>query len=732
MESILIKIYEFYTGDDRDMLLRAYDFAKEAHRNQKRASGEPYFIHPCAVAEILVDLGLDAETIAAALLHDVIEDTSATEEDIRNEFGEGVLTLVSGVTKLDKIVFKSQEEEEAENFRKIFIAMAKDIRVIIIKLADRLHNMRSLNFLSAERQQRMAQETLDIYAPIAGRLGISQIKCELEDLCLKYIDPPAFEYLVENIHQKLEERTRFVDSVVEEINGMLTESNIHGEVFGRPKHFYSIYRKMRSKGKTLDQIYDLTAVRVIVGTIDECYEVLGKIHKKWKPVPGRIKDYIATPKPNLYRSLHTTVVTNFGQPFEIQIRTEEMHRMAEYGIAAHWKYKENRTEETTLDQRISWIREMMDLQGGVRDSREFLDTVKAELYSPELLVFTPQSKVISLPAEATPVDFAYAIHSEVGNRCTGAKVNGKIVPLNSTLELGDIVEIITSPTSKGPSRDWLKFVKSSSAKAKIKTFFRKETKEENIRLGRQMLDDAAKRKGYTLAEVLTPESFKKLSEKYAFETQEEMFAAIGYGGISSSQILFKLVDYLRKEVPQTIELRPFKEKNVSGSVTIKGMSGLLVSFAGCCSPVPGDDIIKGMSGLLVSFAGCCSPVPGDDIIGFVTRGRGVVVHRADCPNMRGVEPERLQPAEWIVRPGSTRFKAAIVVFAEDQGAALSAISQSVTDLKLSISSINGRNEKTNGAVVEVTVSLLGKQDIEVLIDKIASYPRITEVHRLKN
>ena len=470
MESILMKIYEYYTGDDRDMLLRAYDFAKEAHRNQRRASGEPYFIHPCAVAEILVDLGLDAETIAGALLHDVIEDTSATEEDVRREFGEGVLTLVSGVTKLDKIVFKSQEEEEAENFRKIFLAMAKDIRVIIIKLADRLHNMRSLNYLSKERQQKMARETLDIYAPIAGRLGISQIKCELEDLCLKYLDPAAFEFLVENIHQKLEERNRFVDYVVEEINGILTESNIHGEVFGRPKHFYSIYKKMKDKHKTLEQIYDLTAVRVIVGTVDECYEVFGKIHKKWKPIPGRIKDYIATPKPNFYQSLHTTVVTNFGQPFEIQIRTEEMHRTAEYGIAAHWKYKEQREEESSLDARIAWIREVMELQGGLKDSKEFMDTVKGELYSTELLVFTPKSKVISLPVGATPVDFAYAIHSEVGNRCTGAKVNGKIVPLNTKLELGDVVEIITSPNSKGPSRDWLKFIKSSSARARRNVF----------------------------------------------------------------------------------------------------------------------------------------------------------------------------------------------------------------------------------------------------------------------
>ncbi len=709
MEPILMKIYEYYVGEDRDMLLRAYDYAAAAHRNQKRASGEPYFIHPCAVAEILVELGLDAETIAGALLHDVIEDTESTEEDIRREFGEEVLSLVSGVTKLDKIVFKSAEEEEAENFRKIFIAMAKDIRVIIIKLADRLHNMRSLNFLSPERQRRMARETLDIYAPIAGRLGISQIKCELEDLCLKYLDPAAFEFLVENIHQKLEERNSFVDFVVEEINGILTECNIHGEVFGRPKHFYSIYKKMKDKNKTLEQIYDLTAVRVIVGTVDECYEVFGKIHKKWKPVPGRIKDYIATPKPNLYQSLHTTVVTNFGQPFEIQIRTEEMHRTAEYGIAAHWKYKEQRTAETTLDQRFAWIREMMELQSDLKDSKEFLDTVKGDLFSSELLVFTPQSKVISLPAGATPVDFAYAIHSEVGNRCTGAKVNGKIVPLNSQLELGDVVEIITSPTSKGPSRDWLKFIKSTSARAKIKAFYKKQMKEENIRLGKSMLEEAAKRRGYALSELLTEESFPKVSEKFSFASTDEMFSSVGYGAVSANQVLFKLIDHFRKEVPQPLELRPFKEHNAHEAVTIKGMAGLLVSFAGCCSPVP-----------------------GDDIVGFVTRGRGIVVHRCDCPNLKNAEADRLQPAEWVSQENATRFKAAIVVSAEEQGAALAAISQSTSEMKLAINAINGRYDKAGDAIVEVTVSLLSKQDVEVLIGKISAHPRILDVHRSSN
>ncbi len=710
MEPILMKIYEYYTGEGRDMLLHAYDFAKEAHADQKRASGEPYFIHPCAVAEILVDLGLDPATVAGALLHDVIEDTPHTEEEIRREFGEEVLSLVSGVTKLDRIVFKSQEEEEAENFRKIFVAMAKDIRVIIIKLADRLHNMRSLNYLSEERQKKMAQETLDIYAPIAGRLGISQVKCELEDLCLKYLDPAAFEFLVENIHQKLEERTRFVDFVVEEINAILTESGIRGEVFGRPKHFYSIYKKMRTKDKTLEQIYDLTAVRVIVGTVDECYEVLGKIHKKWKPIPGRIKDYIATPKPNLYQSLHTTVVTNFGQPFEIQIRTEEMHRTAEYGIAAHWKYKENRTEESSLDQRIAWIREAMEWQGDMKDSKEFLDTVKGDLYSStELLVFTPQGKVISLPNGATPVDFAYAIHSEVGNHCTGAKVNGKIVPLSSVLEIGDVVEIITSPNSKGPTRDWLKFIRSSSAKAKIKAFFKKNMKEENIRTGKSMLEEAAKRKGYALADILTEESFAKVSEKLAFASQDEMFASIGYGATTVNQVLFKLIDYFRKDVPQPV-VQEYRGRIAKGSVTVNGTTGLLVSFAGCCSPVP-----------------------GDEIVGFVTRGRGIVIHRKDCPNMRGVEEERLQPADWIAEGGKEHYKAAIVVSAADQGVAIGAISASVAEMHLGITSINGRYDKSENAIVDVTVTLTNRQDVEVLIKKIKAHSnKIFDVRRSAN
>ena len=707
----LEKIKENYAGADGALLLKAYEYAKEAHANQKRASGEPYFIHPCAVADILMDLGLDGATIAAALLHDVIEDTANTAEDIRREFNDEVLALVGGVTKLEKIVFKSKEDENAENFRKIFVAMAKDVRVIIIKLADRLHNMRSLNFLSPERQQRMASETLDIYAPLAGRLGISQIKCELEDLCLKYLDPEGYDFLVYNIRERLSERKEFVNQIVEEIKTLMKNDGVEGEVFGRPKHFYSIYKKMKNKGKTIDQIYDLSAVRVIVKDVKECYTVLGEIHEKWKPIPGRIKDYIATPKPNKYQSLHTTVMTSYGQPFEIQIRTEEMHKVAEFGIAAHWKYKEGKTAEadSNFESRLTWLREVMEWQGDLKDSREFIDALKTELYSHELLVFTPRGKVISLPPEATPVDFAYAIHSEVGNRCTGARVNSKIVPLTTTLEVGDVVEIITSPNSKGPSRDWLKFIKSSSAKAKIRQFYKNELKEENIRLGQAKLEDEAKKRGFTLSNLLTEESFKRIRERFSFGEVEEMYAAVGYGSVSVNQILFKLIDFYRKETPMAIEVHA-------------GNGG---------GRTPGGVLINGQAGMLVRFAGCCSPVPGDKIVGYTSRGRGVVVHRHDCPNIQGVDAQRLLSADWQIEAGAKqKYNANISIRAADQGAALSVLSFVVSDLKLSITAVNGRIDKNHDAVLEASISLTDISEVDQLIKKMQADKRIYEVHRI--
>ncbi len=713
MENTLKKIEEMYAAEDKALLQKAYAYAEEAHGGQKRASGEPYFIHPCEVANILMDLGLDAATIAAALLHDVIEDTSSTADDIKTEFGEEVLALVLGVTKLEKIVFKSKEDENAENFRKIFVAMAKDVRVIIIKLADRLHNMRSLNFLSQERQQRMASETLDIYAPLAGRLGISQIKCEIEDLCLKYLDPESYEYLVYNIREKLSERQEFVNRIVEEIKELMKNDGVEGEVFGRPKHFYSIYKKMKNKGLALEQIYDLTAVRVIVKDVSQCYTVLGRIHETWKPIPGRIKDYIATPKPNKYQSLHTTVMTRYGQPFEIQIRTQEMHRVAEFGIAAHWKYKEGRTEEAenNFESRLSWLREVMEWEGDLKDSREFINALKTELYSHELLVFTPRGKVISLPPGATPIDFAYAIHSEVGNHCTGARVNGKIVPLTTVLEVGDVVEIITSPNSKGPSRDWLKFIQSSSAKAKIRQFYKNELKEENIRIGQMKLEDEAKKRGFTLSTLLTEDSFKRISERFSFNEMDEMYAAVGYGSVSVNQVLFKLIDFYRKEVPTAI---------------------LEVHAGNGGGRTPGGVLINGQSGMLVRFAGCCSPVPGDTIVGYTSRGRGVVVHRADCVNMQKAEvKERLLSAEWQVAPGAKqRYNANIAIRAVDQGAALSVLSFVVADMKLSITSVNGRIDKNHDAILEAQISLTDSSEVDLLIKKMQADKRIYEVHRI--
>ena len=710
MFDVIKLLEENYIGKDISLLRRAHDFAKKAHANQKRASGEDYFIHPCTVARILADLGLDASTIAAAFLHDVIEDTSVSEGDIKKEFGEEVLELVVGVTKLDKIQFHSKEEEQAENFRKIFVAMAKDIRVIIIKLADRLHNMRSLNFLSAERQQRMARETLDVYAPLADRLGISQIKCELEDLCLKYIEPDFYEYLSTNIEERLQANVEFVDHVVEEVNQIMKDSNVNGEVYGRKKHLYSIYRKMRERNKTLDQIYDLVAIRIIVNTVDECYEVFGKIHHKWKPVPGRIKDYIATPKPNMYRSLHTTVVTNFGKVFEIQIRTYEMNHAAEYGIAAHWKYKEKKQVADDLDTRLSWIREVMEWQGGLKDSKEFINSLKGDIYSSEVLVFTPKGDVISLPKDATPLDFAYNIHSAVGNKCVGAKVNSKIVPLNTVLQVGDVVEVITSQNSKGPSWDWLKIVKSSSARVKIKQFFKREMQEENGKVGKVMLDAEAKRRGYNLNEILTEDSFAHLASRMSFNGQDEMFSSIGYGAVSVNQVIVKLIDYYRKSQPKQEITKYFKSNkpNVSG---VK---------------------VKGMAGLLVRFAGCCNPVPGDEIVGFISRGHGVTIHRKDCPNMHNAENERLIEVSWNEQSGGA-YNAMIKVVGETQAEVLSVVASVVAQLKLDISSTNGRTDhKTRQAIVDFSIRLNSKDDLDTLIKKLGQEPKITDVFRTAN
>ena len=705
MTDIIDRLQMAYTGKDLELCTKAHDFAKKAHENQKRASGEPYFTHPCAVSEILIDLGMDAATVAAAFLHDVIEDTPVSEGDIKKEFGDEVLELVLGVTKLEKIEFTSQEEEQAENFRKIFVAMAKDIRVIIIKLADRLHNMRSLNFLSFERQQRMAKETLDIYAPLADRLGIFQIKCELEDLCLKYLEPDMYEYLSSNIESLVKEDGGFIQKVVKEVNEILEESHIKGTVFGRRKHLYSIYKKMKTRNKTLDQIYDLVAVRVIVDTIDECYEIFGKIHHKWKPVPGRIKDYIAMPKPNMYRSLHTTVVTDFGKTFEIQIRTYEMNHAAEYGIAAHWKYKEQKDGDD-FDSRLTWIREVMEWQGGLKDSKEFLDSLKGDIYSSEVLVFTPKGDVIRLPRDSTPLDFAYNIHSAVGNKCVGAKVNSKMVPLNTVLQTGDVVEVITSQNSKGPSWDWLKIVKSSSAKVKIKQFFKKEMKEDNIKTGKAMLEAEAKKHGVNLSDILTEESFLRIAQRMSFSGQDEMFASVGYGAVTTAQVIVKLLDYYRKTKPQAAPVFSTGKTHASGSVSVKGMSGLLIRFAGCCNPLP-----------------------GDEIVGFISRGHGVTVHRKNCPNLKQADPERLIETEWNDRTDNS-FNVEIRVHGDKQTEILTIVAGVVGNLNLGIVSTNGRiDSKTGQSIVEFNLRINSKDDLETLIKKLRAEPKISNVYR---
>ena len=704
----ILKSIAKYPVSEQEVLSKAFYYAKKAHEGQKRASGEEYFTHPVAVAQILIDLGMDYHSVAASFLHDVIEDTPVSEGDIKEEFGEEILELVLGVTKLDKIEFKSQEEEQAENFKKIFVSMAKDIRVIIIKLSDRLHNMRSLNFLSHERQLRMARETLDIYAPLAGRLGISQIKCELEDLCLKYLDPDAYEFLSVNINSEISERQEFVNYAVNEIKKILAESEIEGEVFGRTKHFYSIYKKMKRQNKTLDQIYDLTAVRIIVDTIDQCYELLGKIHKQWKPIPGRIKDYIAMPKENMYQSLHTTVVTDIGKIFEIQIRTKEMNRTAEYGIAAHWKYKENKENTDAFDKRLSWIREVMEWQGGLNNSTEFLESLKGDVYNSEVLVFTPKGEVISLVKDATPIDYAYRIHTEVGNKCVGAKVNGKIVPLNTTLHVGDVVEIITSKLSKGPSWDWLRIAKSSGAKAKIKAFYKKAMQVDNEKLGRSMLEAEAKNRGYVFGELLNPVSFERVSGRLSVSTPEEMYAAVGCGAIGVNQVLLKLIDFYKKELPKPEKIAESKVKKASENV--------------------GGVKIKGMDGLLVRFAGCCNPVPGDEIVGFISRGRGVTVHRRDCPNMKNEDPERLLEAEWTNDSGS--YSVSVKVTGGEDAPILVCVSNACTELGLTIVSVNGRIDvKNHQSIVDFTIKLNKKSDLDQLINKVKQNTCIADIYR---
>jgi len=710
MDDLLLKLRRIYPERYAD-IKRAYEYAQKAHEGQKRSSGEDYFVHPCAVAEILAEYGFDASTVMAAFLHDVLEDTSVTNDDLKAEFGEEIFELVDGVTKLDKLHFVNLEDAQNENLRKIFIAMAKDLRVIIIKFADRLHNMRSLEFLSPDRQLRIAKETLEIYAPLAGRLGISFFKCELEDLAMKYVYPDEYKYVSEAVRKQRTERQGFLEMVCKQIEDKLDEMGIKGEVNGRPKHLFSVYKKLNSLHIDIDQIYDLLAVRIIVDSVKDCYTILGEIHSMWKPIPGRVKDYIAMPKANNYQSLHTTVVTQYNETFEIQIRTREMHQVAEYGVAAHWKYKEGGADGS-LEKKIRWIREVM-VANDIDDSKEFMDAVKINVFDDEVFVFSPRGDVYDLPVESTPVDLAYKIHSAIGNKCVGAKVNKKIVPLSTKLETGDIVEIITSNSSKGPSLDWLKFVRTASCRAKIRAFFKKERRGENIERGKEMLEREAKKRGFVLGELLNASNIDVILEKHELKDIDDLYATVGFGGLTTNQVLIKLIDNI-KATPKE-EISSFdKGIDVEKISTKHSKNGILVN---------------GNANFSVRIAQCCTPIPGDEIVGYISKGRGVSVHRIDCENIKGLETERLVNTTWDVE-GLDKFNAQITIVCENKAGILAIITNVVAQSKLEIVFLNARvNEKKETAEIVLSVQINMNSELERLIKKLNEVEGIISIRR---
>lgn len=727
------KIKEYHPTDNFTMLRKAYEVALEAHKDQKRKSGEPYIIHPLKVAYILAELELDMESIVAGILHDTIEDTPYTYDDIKNMFGEEVAVLVDGVTKLGKLSYTTKEEIQAENYRKMFLAMAKDIRVILIKLADRLHNMRTLNYMTEAKQREKAQETMDIYAPLAHRLGISKIRTEMEDLCFKYLNPDAYYDLKSKIEKKKSEREQYVNQIVDEISAKIDEAGIKGTVYGRSKHFFSIYKKMVNQNKTLDQIYDLFAVRIIVDSVKDCYAVLGIVHDMYKPMPGRFKDYIAMPKPNMYQSLHNTLIGPTGEPFEVQIRTWEMHRTSEYGIAAHWKYKEGRTTDASQNkeaEKMAWLRQILEWQRDLSDNKEFMATLKLDLdvFNDSVYAFTPQGKVIPLPNGSTPIDFAYSIHSAVGNKMVGARVNNKIVTFDYKIQNGDIVEIITSQNSRGPSRDWLALVKSSTARTKINQWFKKEFKEENIVKGKELIIADAKKKNYSFSDLSKPEWVEIVVNKFGFKNWDALCAAVGHGGVKEGQVINRFIEELQKEQKkkQTAEdvLRRMEEK-ANSRTNRKNDSGV---------------IVKGIGDVSVRFSRCCNPVPGDEIIGFVTRGRGVSIHRTDCANIINLTEEdrhRLIDAEWEIsrKDGagpSLSFQAEIRLLCVDRSNIILDLSKVLSEENLPVKSFNARSTKDMLSIVNIVLEITSKEQLEKVCLHLKNVKGVEDIERVSS
>jgi GTP pyrophosphokinase len=715
----LIRIIKEYNPNcDFNLIEKAHNISLEAHQGQQRVSGDPFIVHPMEVAIILADLELDSTAIVAGMLHDTIEDTTFTYEEIKEEFGEEVASLVDGVTKLGKIPYTSKEELQAENLRKMFLAMAKDIRVILIKLADRLHNMRTLKYMIPEKQIEKAKETLEIYAPLAHRLGISKIKWELEDLCFRYLDSKGYYELVNKIAQKRREREAFIAKIIDTLKEKTSEIGIEAEIEGRPKHFYSIYRKMIQQNKTLDQIFDLFALRVIVNSVKDCYAVLGLVHEIYKPLPGRFKDYIAMPKPNMYQSLHTTLIGHEGIPFEVQIRTEEMHKVAEVGIAAHWRYKQGGTSEKESDNKLTWLRQLLEWQKEMRDANEFMETLKIDLFTDEVFVFTPKGDVISLPAGSTPIDFAYSIHSAIGNKMSGAKVNNKLVPIEYVLKNGDIIEILTSSNVQGPSRDWLKIVKSSQAKNKINQWFKKEKREENIVRGKEMIERELKKQAVTYNQLFKPEWIENVLRKYTFGTLDDIYAAIGYGALTANKVISRLKEEYRKSVKldeiteYVSEAVEQKKKTVSKSLPENGV------------------IVKGIKNCLVRISRCCNPVPGDDIIGYITRGRGVSVHRKDCINIaNNIDGDnRLIEVSWYTS-NNVEYKADITVMAQDRTALLMEITNVIGEAKIPLKAMNARTTKDQIAIMNLTLEITNTEQLEKIVKKIRRVNGVFEVTR---